>query len=79
MRRLYRNKHATLIKALADQKNAAKQAEEESKAKEERKKKKLRDKVMADIQNRTELPPIDNPHATQDLSFKNSGMSRARG
>lgn len=78
MRRFYRNRHATFIKTLLDQKTKKQEAEEEMKVKEEKRKKKLRDKVMANIQRKDEgLPPIDNvEHHNGDhsMSKTNSAM-----
>lgn len=75
MRRFYRNRHATFIKTLLEQKTKKQEAEEEMKVKEEKRKKKLRDKVMANIQRKDELPPIDNvEHADPALSKTNSAL-----
>jgi hypothetical protein len=49
MRKYYRNRHATFMKALLDKKNSEKAQLEEQKAKEERKKKKVREKVLAGL------------------------------
>lgn len=60
MRRFYRNRHATFIKALLDQKKGQQQAHEDQRAKEEKKKKKLKEKALANLVRKEDLlPPID--------------------
>ena len=49
MKKYYRNRHSTFIKALLDQKKEAQMQEEELKAKQEAKKKKVTEKVLAQI------------------------------
>ena len=49
MRKYYRNRHATFMKALLDKKKSEQEQQEEVKAKEERKKKKIRDKVLGSL------------------------------
>lgn len=49
MRKYYRNRHATFMRALLDKKKNEQLQIEEQKVKEERKKKKVRDKVLAQI------------------------------
>jgi ribosomal protein L9 len=50
MRKFYRNRHTTFIKALLDQKKAKEEAEQEQRAKLEKRKQKLKEKVLANIQ-----------------------------
>jgi len=49
MKKYYRNRHSTFIKALLDQKKEAQQAEEEKKDKIEKKLKKIKDKALANF------------------------------
>lgn len=60
MKRYYRTRHATFIKTLLDQKSKKHEAEEEQRAKDEKRKKKLKDKVIANMMRKEELPPIDH-------------------
>ena len=58
MRKYYRNRHATFMKALLDKKNNEKLQLEEQKAKEERKKKKVKDKVLANFNEVVQADPV---------------------
>mmetsp|Transcript_13120 Transcript_13120/g.20379 ORF Transcript_13120/g.20379 Transcript_13120/m.20379 type:complete len:82 (-) Transcript_13120:2505-2750(-) len=49
MRRFYRNRHATFIKALLDEKKQKEEASSVAKEKEQRKKQKLKTKVLASM------------------------------
>jgi hypothetical protein len=49
MKKYYRNRHATFMKALLQKKKNEQEAIEEQRAKEERIKKKVRDKVLASL------------------------------
>lgn len=66
MKKYYRNRHATFMKALLDKKKNEQQLQEELKAKEERKKKKVRDKVLASLNE------VVQPEATapEQIPFK---------
>lgn len=75
MRRFYRNRHATFIKTLLDQKNKKQEAEEEQKAKEEKRRKKLRDKVHANMHRKDELPPIEGLDTNGDTGMNKTNSS----
>lgn len=49
MRRHYRNRHSTFIKALLEQKNKKKEEEQNLKLKEEKKKQKVKEKALAHL------------------------------
>ena len=49
MKKYYRNRHASFLKALNSKKQEEQQAQEELRLKEERKKKKIREKVLAQL------------------------------
>lgn len=54
MKKYYRNRHATFIKALLEEKKQKQEQEEIEKQKQEKRKKKLKDKVLNNLVPRQE-------------------------
>ena len=54
MRRFYRNRHATFIKTLLEQKKKKEETADELRQKEEKRKQKIKEKAFAELQLQTD-------------------------